>query len=195
MALSRADLRLVWIAYRDAHDVRMPDYTLISPQRADGRVVHADSAFHEFSHAIVAKCTGARVKAIELSPREGGVTVTQGGSRAFILSAGYMGSALIGALLLFCGFSIVASKVASIVLGVCFLLTLWWGRRDWLTILTVVIAVGLLVACWFIAHALALKFFVLFLGVMSCLYSGASAPFSLLAAAAVLTMASQSGTS
>ncbi|KKK16718.1 hypothetical protein AOCH_005340 [Aspergillus ochraceoroseus] len=80
-------------------------------------------------------------------------------------------SSIIGALLIFAGFNIIASKVASIILGVCFLLTLWWARRDWLTILTVLLAVGLLVACWFIAHGEALKWVVLFIGVMSALYS------------------------
>jgi len=95
----------------------------------------------------------------------------QGGISALTLPAGYLGSSLIGALLIFCGFDIVASKVASLVLGVCFLLTLWWGRRDWLTIATVLAAVGLIVACWFIAHAEALRFVVLFVGVMSALYS------------------------
>jgi hypothetical protein len=95
---------------------------------------------------------------------------------------------LIGALLTFCGFNIVASKVASIILGVCFLLTLWWARKDWLTIVTILLAVGLLVAFWFIKHGEALRFMVvsirtsshlqppsntaqLFIGVMSSLYS------------------------
>lgn len=94
-----------------------------------------------------------------------------GGASAITLPAGYLGSSLIGALLIFCGFDIVASKVASIVLGVCFLLTLWWARKDWLTIGTILLAVGLLIGFWFIAHAEALRFLVLFIGVMSCLYS------------------------
>jgi hypothetical protein len=128
-------------------------------------------AFHEFGHAITACCTGGKVESISLDPREGGVTHMRGGISAVTLPAGYLGSSLIGALLIFCGFDIVASKVASIVLGVCFLLTLWWARRDWLTIVTVLLAVGLLVACWFIAHAEALKYVVLFIGVMSALYS------------------------
>ena len=127
-------------------------------------------AFHEFSHASTACCTGGRVESITLDPHEGGVTHMRGGISAITLPAGYLGSSLIGMLLTFCGVSIVASKVASIVLGVCFLLTLWWGKRDWLTILTVLLAVGLLVACWFIAHAEALRFVVLFIGVMSSLY-------------------------
>ncbi|KAI6354861.1 hypothetical protein MCOR25_008445 [Pyricularia grisea] len=128
-------------------------------------------AFHEFGHASTACCTGGRVESIKLDPREGGVTMMRGGISAITLPAGYLGSSLIGALLIFCGFDIIASKVASFVLAVCFLLTLWWGKRDWLTIFTVLLAVGLLVACWFIAHAQALRFFVLFIGVMSSLYS------------------------
>lgn len=128
-------------------------------------------AFHEFSHAITSCCTGGRVESISLDPHEGGVTHMRGGLQAITLPAGYLGSSLIGMLLTFCGFDIVASKIASIVLGVCFLLTLWWGKKDWLTIGTVLLAVGLLVACWFIAHSEALRFFVLFIGVMSSLYS------------------------
>jgi hypothetical protein len=84
----------------------------------------------------------------------------QGGISAITLPAGYLGSSLIGALLIMCGFNIVASKVASIVLGVCFLLTLWWARKDWLTIGTIIAAVGLLIACWFIKHAEPLRFVV-----------------------------------
>jgi hypothetical protein len=128
-------------------------------------------AFHEFGHAFTAILTGGKVKSIELDPNEGGVTHLSGGISAITLPAGYLGSSIIGALLTFCGFNIVASKIASIVLGVCFLLTLWWGKRDWLTIVTILLAVGLLIACWFIQHAEALRFVVLFIGVMSGLYS------------------------
>jgi hypothetical protein len=85
-------------------------------------------AFHEFGHAITACCTGGKVESISLDPHEGGVTHMRGGVSAITLPAGYLGSSLIGALLTFCGFNTVASKVASIVLGVCFLLVLWWGE-------------------------------------------------------------------
>ncbi|KAK3373606.1 peptidase M50B-like-domain-containing protein [Lasiosphaeria ovina] len=128
-------------------------------------------AFHEFGHALACVLTGGRVKSIELDPHEGGVTHMLGGKSAITLPSGYLGSSLIGALLMFCGFNIVASKVASIVVGVTFILTLWWGRRDWLTILTILLAMGLLIGCWFIAHAEALRYVVLFIGVMSSLYS------------------------
>jgi hypothetical protein len=84
----------------------------------------------------------------------------RGGKQFLTLPAGYLGSSLIGGLLIFTGFNIVASKVASIVLGVCFLLTLWWARKDWLTIVTILMAVGLLVGFWFIEHGEALRFMV-----------------------------------
>ncbi|KAJ9298979.1 hypothetical protein DTO271G3_3221 [Paecilomyces variotii] len=128
-------------------------------------------AFHEFGHAITACCTGGKVESVSLDPHEGGVTHMRGGISAITLPAGYLGSSLIGALLIFCGFDIVASKIASFALGVCFLLTLWWARRDWLTIITITLAIGLLVAFWFIDHAEPLRFVVLFIGVMSALYS------------------------
>ena len=128
-------------------------------------------AFHEFSHALLCILTGGKVESISLDPREGGVTHMRGGLSALTLPAGYLGSSLIGALLIFCGFDIVASKIASLVLAACFLVTLWWGKKDWLTIGTILAAMGLLVACWFIEHAEALRFVVLFIGVMSALYS------------------------
>lgn len=128
-------------------------------------------AFHEFGHAMAACCTGGKVKSISLDPHEGGVTHIVGGNSALTLPAGYLGSSLIGSLLIFAGFNTVASKVASIALGICFILTLWWARKNWLTIITIILAVGLLVSCWFIAHAEALRFVVLFIGVMSALYS------------------------
>ncbi|RKF77778.1 hypothetical protein GcC1_061012 [Golovinomyces cichoracearum] len=128
-------------------------------------------AFHEFGHAMAACLTGGRVKSISLDPHEGGVTSMVGGIGIITLPAGYLGSSLIGSLLIFSGFNIVASKIASLILAVCFLFTLWWARKNLLTIITILLAVGLLVGCWFTPHAEALRFVVLFLGVMSALYS------------------------
>lgn len=55
---------------------------------------------HEISHGLAAVLTGGRIVSIGLSFDEGGVCVTQGGSRFLILSAGYLGSLLWGALFL-----------------------------------------------------------------------------------------------
>jgi hypothetical protein len=53
-----------------------------------------------------------------------------GGIAWLTLPAGYLGSGLIGATLIACGFDTNASKVASLVLAVFFIFTLWWARRN-----------------------------------------------------------------
>ncbi len=58
---------------------------------------------HEVSHGLAAVLTGGRIVSIELSPREGGLCTTAGGWPFVISSAGYLGSALFGALFLVLG--------------------------------------------------------------------------------------------
>jgi hypothetical protein len=55
-----------------------------------------------------------------------------GGIPWLTLPAGYLGSSVIGAGLITCGFDTDASKVASLVLAGAFLITLWWARKNWL---------------------------------------------------------------
>jgi hypothetical protein len=64
----------------------------------------------------------------------GGCTEMSGGIPWITLPAGYLGSSFIGACLITCGFDTNASKVASLVLAVFFLLTLWWARRELLSV-------------------------------------------------------------
>lgn len=69
------------------------------------------------------------------------------------------------------GFDTRASRVACLVLGVFFLLTLVWARKSAIAWITILFAAGLIVLCWLVASSVALRFLVLFIGVMSCLYS------------------------
>ena len=55
---------------------------------------------HEISHAIGAVLTGGRVESVIVHVNGSGVTLTQGGLRFVISSAGYIGTTLFGALLL-----------------------------------------------------------------------------------------------
>lgn len=122
------------------------------------------------SHAFVGVLTCAHIHSIELDPDEGGATRMSGGIQALTLPAGYLGSSFIGAALIACGFDTNASKIASIVLAVFFLFTLWWARRDWLTWVLILGMSGVIVLFWFVAGGVALRYLVLFIGVMSCLY-------------------------
>lgn len=126
--------------------------------------------FHEMSHALVGVLTCAHIHSIELDPDEGGATRMSGGIQWLTLPAGYLGSSFIGACLIACGFNTNASKIASIVLGVFFLITLWWARKNWLTWLLILGMSGLIILFWFVGESVALRYFVLFIGVMSCMY-------------------------
>ncbi|KAJ2726704.1 hypothetical protein GGI07_000428 [Coemansia sp. Benny D115] len=127
-------------------------------------------ALHEFSHAIAGLCTGAKIKSITINPDEGGLTVMSGGKWCCVMPAGYLGSSFLGALMVFAGFNILASKIVSVFIAVCLLLTLIWAR-NWPTRIITVLFVGLIVGLWFTPHAIGLRYVVLFMGVMSSLYS------------------------
>lgn len=55
---------------------------------------------HELSHGLAAVVTGGSIEAISLSVQEGGHAITRGGNGFVILSSGYLGSLLLGVLLL-----------------------------------------------------------------------------------------------
>jgi hypothetical protein len=52
--------------------------------------------FHEVSHVIATFLTGGEVVSLSISPNQGGLVVSRGGNRFVTLSAGYLGSLLIG---------------------------------------------------------------------------------------------------
>ncbi|KAF8496839.1 peptidase M50B-like-domain-containing protein [Russula emetica] len=126
--------------------------------------------FHEMSHAFVGVLTCAHIHSIELDPDEGGATTMSGGIPWLTLPAGYLGSGLIGAALIACGFDTNASKVASLVLAVFFIFTLWWARRNVLTWVLLLGMSGLIILFWLLNGGEVLRYLVLFIGVMSCLY-------------------------
>ncbi|KAF8626219.1 hypothetical protein AX15_004908 [Amanita polypyramis BW_CC] len=123
------------------------------------------------SHAFMGLLTCARIESIELDPDEGGATRMSGGIPWLTLPAGYLGSSLIGACLIACGFDTNASKVATLVLAGFFLFTLWWARRNLLSWALIIGMSGLIVLFWFVAGGVALRYLVLFIGVMSCMYA------------------------
>ncbi len=55
---------------------------------------------HEVSHAGATLLTGGSVLSLSIDPLQGGMVVSRGGNRFLILTAGYMGSLVLGALLM-----------------------------------------------------------------------------------------------
>jgi len=61
--------------------------------------------------------TGGTVLKVTIDPNIGGATIVQGGNPTFTLSAGYIGSTLMGALLILGGWNTLVAKVMSFVIG------------------------------------------------------------------------------
>ena len=60
---------------------------------------------HESGHALAAILTGGSVHSIRIDAHERGVTMTSGGWRLAVLSGGYLGSTILGALILWASWS------------------------------------------------------------------------------------------
>ena len=52
--------------------------------------------FHELSHGLAAVLTGGSIESLTVTPDQGGLAITRGGSRFAVLTAGYLGSLLLG---------------------------------------------------------------------------------------------------
>ncbi len=104
--------------------------------------------FHELSHGAAAILTGGEILRLSVSPNEGGLAVTQGGSRFLILSAGYLGSLLCGVALLLAALWSRADKAVVAGLGVGMLVITALYLRGWFPL-----AFGLAMGCGFLAVA------------------------------------------
>lgn len=84
---------------------------------------------HELSHGLAALLTGGSIVEITVSPGQGGLALTRGGSRFLILSAGYFGSLLLGMGLLFAALRSTADRaIVAGLAGVLILVSLLYLR-------------------------------------------------------------------
>jgi hypothetical protein len=126
---------------------------------------------HEISHGLAAILTGGELVSIGLSPNEGGVAVTRGGSRFLVLTAGYLGSLLFGALFLLLGRRRRWAPGVIGLIGIFTLVVTLVYVRSWFGLLY-----GLLAAAVFMLFAAKLKpeaseILLAAIGIMSCLYA------------------------
>lgn len=85
---------------------------------------------HELSHAMTAVFTGGDIISISVSPAQGGEAWTRGGSRFLTLSAGYLGSLLIGLALLWVALRTNLDRYVMAGLGIILLVTTAFYMRD-----------------------------------------------------------------
>jgi len=126
---------------------------------------------HELGHALAALLTGGQVESILVFPDQGGVTITRGGVRFIILSAGYTGSVLAGGVLLYLSSYRQWARVLMMGLAVLMLLSTVLFFRNLFGIVYGLVVTG---AMLFSAFRLpdTLNYYVLrFVAVASCLYA------------------------
>ncbi|KAJ8292094.1 60S ribosomal protein L18-B [Rhodotorula toruloides] len=131
-------------------------------------------AVHEMGHVFVAICLAYRIGVLSIDPKIGGLTrvvVLENREHPLPIAAlppGYLFSIIVGGVLTFCGFDTLASKIASFIVGLGFVAV--FLRVEVPAKIMTLLALGLMIGLWFVDHAWGLRFFILFLGVMSSFY-------------------------
>ena len=126
---------------------------------------------HEISHGLAAVLTGGRIVSIGLSVNEGGVCVTQGGWRVVVLSAGYLGSLLWGALFLLLGGRRRRAPGVIALVGLFTLVVTLLYVRTWFGFLYGLLAAGAFMLVATKLKPAASEILLAAIGVMSCLYA------------------------
>ena len=126
---------------------------------------------HEIFHAGTALITGGQVLEMRTNLNESGHTLAQGGFFPLISAAGYVGSALLGSLLIYTGTLPQVQRLLLLLIGmVCMGMTIWYtpvgGGDFYLGIFG-----GLILAAMAIKSQRAAVAAATWIGVMLCLYS------------------------
>lgn len=128
-------------------------------------------AFHEISHGAAAVLTGGSIERIEINANLGGVCYTRGGSRILTVSAGYLGSLLVGALLFLSAARTRHDReIAAVSGGVLLLITLIYIRSTFGFVSGIAFGALLLASGTYLSEAVN-DVLISFIGLTSMLYA------------------------
>ena len=126
---------------------------------------------HEVSHGLAAVVTGGRIVEIHINPQQGGHALTQGGSRFWTLTAGYLGSLLWGGLILLLAARTHLDKAISIFIGLgMVVISIIFGESRFTWLFGIGFGVVLLAIGFFLSEAVN-DWILRVIGVTSCLYA------------------------
>ncbi|MEJ6404147.1 M50 family metallopeptidase [Yoonia sp. 2307UL14-13] len=110
---------------------------------------------HELSHAIAITLTGGEVLNLNIDAQQGGLVAGRGGNRFISLSAGYLGSLLIGVVLLIAALRTKADKWIMALCGAVTLLVAALYVRDAFALMfTIGTGLAMLLSARFLGHAI-----------------------------------------
>ena len=131
---------------------------------------YLNTHLHEMSHAIVAAATGGEIQKIVVNADGSGVTPVFGGSTLLEASAGYLGAAVIGSLMIFFGRTPQRARTVLYTIGGLLAFSMiFWVRGDLVGIASGLFWVAALLIGGKAIKATWLVFVVQFLGVEQCL--------------------------
>ncbi|MCB1340072.1 MAG: M50 family metallopeptidase [Pseudooceanicola sp.] len=108
---------------------------------------------HELSHAAATVLTGGSVASLTVSPDQGGMVISLGGNRFLTLTAGYLGSLLIGVALFLIALRTHLDHVVLGLLGVTLLAVCLLCVREWFALaFGTGTAALMLAAAWFLGR-------------------------------------------
>ena len=126
---------------------------------------------HEVSHGLAAIATGGRIVEIQINPQQGGHALTQGGSRFWTLTAGYLGSLLWGGLILLLAARTHYDKVISILIGFGMVaISIGFGESTFTYLFGIGFGVALIAVGFYLPEAVN-DWILRIIGVTSCLYA------------------------
>ena len=126
---------------------------------------------HEVSHGLAAIVTGGKIVGLQINPQQGGHALTQGGSRFWTLTAGYLGSLLWGGLILLLAARTHLDKAISIIIGVGMVaISIGVGEGEFTYLFGIGFGVVLLAVGFFLPEVVN-DWILRIIGVTSCLYA------------------------
>lgn len=138
-------------------------------------MIYLNTHLHELCHALAALMTGGGVDRIEVYANGSGATLTEGGNRFLISSAGYVGAAITGAAVMWHGRTERAAKSVLVGLGIALLFAMvLWVRGDVVGVISGIVWIGVLYAIVRYAEGPKLLFAVQLIGLQQCLQAAQS---------------------
>jgi hypothetical protein len=129
--------------------------------------------FHELSHGLAALLTGGSIVEIQLQREQGGLCVTKGGSRFVVLTAGYLGSLVVGGSILLLAARSPKDKAITGTLAVVLLAVTLLFVRPWFgfgMVFGLLSAAALVLAAVYLGKE-ANDWLLRVIGIVSCLYA------------------------
>ncbi len=126
---------------------------------------------HEISHGLAGVVTGGRFGEFQVNPQQGGHAYTYGGSKFWVLTAGYLGSLIWGGIILLLAARTRFSKAVSVLIGIGMVaITIGFGSNLFTYLFGIGFGVALILFGMFLP-VIVNEWILRIIGITSCLYA------------------------